>query len=75
MNAHYVYKNQTNQNVIVMEDKIILKLMYEASKNTLDTLAELIEIKGDEVMTKAEIIEQIKGYKSTLIYVYEKSKP
>jgi len=58
-----------------MDEKIIMKLMYEASKNTISNLAELFEKVGDDVMTKAEIIEQIKSFKSTLVEVYENDKP
>ena len=58
-----------------MDDRILIKMMFNASIQTLDSFRELLIRIGDEVMTQHEILEEIDKYKAALKVVYEDDKP
>ncbi len=58
-----------------MDDKMVMKMMFKASMQTLDSLKELFIRIGDEVMTQSEVLEEIDKYKVALKDVYENDKP
>ena len=63
------------KNVTAMDDRILIKMMFNASIQTLDSFRELLIRIGDEVMTQHEILEEIDKYKAALKVVYEDDKP
>ena len=63
------------KNVTAMDDRMIIKMMFNASIQTLDSFRELLIRIGDEVMTQHEILEEIDKYKAALKVVYEDDKP